>query len=108
VKHEDLEAKNYACGVHMRALLQDQERNRAASRRASRRTEEEEIIKWELGIYQKAYDRLSALDPEMFPPGDRPEKTSWSWRFDKTVDLDIIELERWMRSHAKDPTPVTS
>jgi hypothetical protein len=107
VKHEDIAVGNFACGVHMGQFMEDARREEISRKRELQRKEEDEILAWELTIYQEAYDRLTALDPEMFPGDQRPEKRNYGRRFDKSLDLDIIELERWARSYAEDSTAVT-
>lgn len=109
VKHEDLEVGNFACGVHMKKFLADEQCKISQEKRRRKEEERAEMARWELGLYQKAYDRLSQDDPEMFPPGNGPpDKLRWSNHFDRTIEVDIIELERWMRSHAEYSTSAES
>lgn len=106
VKPVDVEAGNYACGVHMPKFIEDKERKERYEEAERLRREEEEINNFELRIYQDAYDRLNALDPEMFPAEKRPEKQRYWGRFTREFEIDIVELERWCRSYAEAHTAV--
>lgn len=108
VKHEDLESSNYACGIHMKRFLEDVEREKRRRQLEKERKELKEMRAWELGIYQEAYDRLTAIDQDLFSADDRPKGDSWNGRFNKNVTVDIVTLERWMRSYAEDTAAADS
>jgi hypothetical protein len=101
IKHEDIEAGNFACGVHMPKEIEEKERREREAENKRRQEEREEMMRWELGIYEEAYARLNAFDPETFPEEEGPRSRSRGFgkaiyfgEREKKVSMDIVILER--------------
>lgn len=105
IKFDDIDNGVFACGVHTPKYIEEKERIEAKRRQSEKDQQEKEIAAWMASEYQSAYDRLTELNPDLFPRDERPSfDKKYEKRFRNTnLSFDILDFERWVASLVRAP-----